>query len=87
MSAIYIKVLLGAKMILERLQHVEDDLGMLLDDLKEQCTRLREHVIQQAGYGRDGCVLCGSSWMRSPNQEKVEHSKNCLAYPQEKKEN
>lgn len=43
---------------------------------------LRERVIKQTGYGFDGCTICCSEWMRSPNMERAEHKKDCIAYPQ-----
>lgn len=42
---------------------------------------MRERVIYQSGYGIDGCKICGSEWMRTPNMEKQQHKKDCPAYP------
>ncbi len=46
-----------------------------------QFKRLREVVIGQSGYGFNGCMLCSSRWMRSPDTEKREHDKTCMASP------
>jgi hypothetical protein len=43
--------------------------------------KIRQISVGQSGYGMDGCRICGSKWMRSPNCEKKDHKKDCIAYP------